>query len=1016
MEKILRKQASKPDDGFISYTWLAKSGKMKPLDELVGAIVKALNIDDAAITRRKAFLEFTDDDVAWLQKLHEASQAIASDFINAFYAHLLAFDETRAQLSDMQTLERLKRTQAGYFSSLTAGDYGQDYIYDRLRVGIAHQHAGLAPEWYLGAYNKYLTGLLPNIWEQFGKDPEAFIATCQALIKIVLLDIGLAIDTYIQADRQTILALKEYAEIVFANIPDGLMVLSSDLSILSVNCAFLKRFGLSEEAVHGRQLMEVIAAGELQERALEVLATRVAQHDVRFSVGLADCSERKPVRVTMTGIQLGEEEEKEEARLLLIVNDLTEEEALRAAALESERRFRNLAETAHDGIIMTDPRGAITYFNRAAERMFGHQRHQVLGRSVGTMLPELMLCQLNEELQRLPIWETQGKRQDGTALVVEGSSSVFEGSMGRFITYVLRDITAYKQAEQELRIAATTFEAQEGIIVTDANNVILRVNQAFTRLTGYNAEEVVGQTPAILESGRQDSQFYRDMQDSINLNKYWQGEIWNRHKNGEICPEWLSITAVTKPNGEVTNFVASFTDISQYKKAEEEIHNLAFYDPLTGLPNRRLLLDRLGQAFATSTRSNAHGAILFLDLDNFKTLNDTKGHDGGDLLLIEVAKRLQACVREGDTVARLGGDEFVVMLEDLNEMVQQSATQAEVVGEKIRDDINQPYLLQGHKYNITASIGISLFRGHEVSIDDLLKHADTAMYQSKTSGRNTLRFYDPAMQEALEVRAAMELDLRHAMSEQQFRLYFQIQVDHARHIVGAEALLRWEHSERGLISPAQFIPLAEETGLILPIGNWVLETACTLLKTWETNPLTRDLQLAVNVSARQFKQPDFVERVSTLLTQTGANPERLKLELTESLMLDDVTHTIEKMQVLKSLGVHFSMDDFGTGYSSLSYLKRLPLNQLKIDQSFVRDLATDPSDAVIVQTIIGMANSLGLNVIAEGVETESQFEFLKQHGCPSFQGYLFSRPMPLMEFEEFLCGRHIKGSFISSVA
>jgi diguanylate cyclase (GGDEF)-like protein len=498
-----------------------------------------------------------------------------------------------------------------------------------------------------------------------------------------------------------------------------------------------------------------------------------------------------------------------------------------------------------------------------------------------------------------------------------------------------------------------------------------------------------------------DEKFYTAMWQALQREKYWSGEVWDKRKDGSIYPKRLTINAVTNSKGQVTNYVAAFTDITQVKEAQEDIYRLAFFDALTNLPNRRLLLDRLKRAIVVSNRNHLCGAVLFIDLDNFKSLNDTQGHDFGDLMLIEVTRRVQDCLRENDTVARLGGDEFVVMLEGLSKLTEQAATLTQLVAEKICNAINQPYFLKGHEYHSSASIGISMFCGNNVSIEELLKHADTAMYQAKQSGRNTLRFFDPSMQAALETRAALEADLRQALSQNQFKLYYQIQVNSNRRIFGAEVLLRWQHSERGLVGPMEFIPLAEETGLILPIGKYVLEAACKQLKAWEGKPHTRHLVLAVNISGVQFQQPGFIEEVRTVLNQTGAHPELLKLELTESLVID-IDEAIKKMQTLRSLGVEFSMDDFGTGYSSLASLKLLPLAQLKIDRSFVRDITTDANDAVIVKTIIGMANTLELEVIAEGVETEEQLKLLKQYRCRFFQGYLFSEPLPLEALEQLL--------------
>jgi diguanylate cyclase (GGDEF)-like protein/PAS domain S-box-containing protein len=552
-----------------------------------------------------------------------------------------------------------------------------------------------------------------------------------------------------------------------------------------------------------------------------------------------------------------------------------------------------------------------------------------------------------------------------------------------------------RQVEADLRIAAAAFESQEGMVITDARSVILRVNPAFTRMTGYAAQEAIGRTPSLLTAGRQGPDFYRAMWETLLRTGSWQGEIWNRNKSGEIYPCWLTITAVYDKEGQVTHYVGMHTDITQRKAAEEEIRHLAFYDPLTHLPNRRLLLDRLQQALIASARSARQGALLFIDLDHFKTLNDTRGHDVGDLLLQQVAQRLLACVREEDTVARLGGDEFVVMLENLSDTAQGAAAHAKVVGEKIINALNQPFRLARHEHHTTPSIGIALFAGDEDAVDDLLKRADLAMYQSKAAGRNTLRFFDPDMQTVVTARAALEADFRDGLRHEQLLLHYQGQVDHRGKLLGAEALVRWQHPRRGLVSPAEFIPMAEETGLILPLGQWVLDAACKQLVRWAQHAQTAHLTLAINVSARQFRHADFVAQILAVLDHTGADPKRLKLEITESLLLDDAQGTIVKMTELKNHGVGFALDDFGTGYSSLSYLKRLPLDQLKIDQSFVRDVFTDANDAAIVRTIVALAQSLGLNVIAEGVETLAQRDFLADQGCLAYQGYLFSRPGPV---------------------
>jgi len=563
----------------------------------------------------------------------------------------------------------------------------------------------------------------------------------------------------------------------------------------------------------------------------------------------------------------------------------------------------------------------------------------------------------------------------------------------------VQDITVQKEAEEKLRIASIAFETQEAIVVTDAQARIISVNKSFERLTGYSSAEAIGQNPRILQSGRHSEEYYRKLWASLNEHGTWSGEMWDKRKDGTIYPKWLTITSVRNEENEITHYVAIFMDISERKRAEEEIQRLAFYDTLTELPNRRLLMDRLIQSLIASERSGSYGALLFMDMDNFKILNDTQGHDVGDMLLIEVANRLKSSVRESDTVARLGGDEFVVILQGLGSSELLAANQAEDIAEKIVAALGEPYLLGTHEHHSSVSIGVGLFHGRATTVDELLKRADTAMYQAKSAGRNAVRFFETDMQKSVESRAMLERELRQALAREELQLYYQMQVNRKQQVIGAEVLLRWINPERGFVSPAQFIPLAEESGLILPIGLWVLETACRQLRQWQDSPATRHLQLAVNVSARQFRQPNFVEQVGEILKRLGIDPTRLKLELTESIVLTDVEETVQKMLALKQLGVQFSMDDFGTGYSSLSYLKRLPLDQIKIDQSFVRDIVSDKSDAIIVKTIIDMSINFNLEVIAEGVETEEQLEILRQNGCQAFQGYLFGKAVPLTEFE-----------------
>ncbi|ART59002.1 bifunctional diguanylate cyclase/phosphodiesterase [Acidovorax carolinensis] len=597
--------------------------------------------------------------------------------------------------------------------------------------------------------------------------------------------------------------------------------------------------------------------------------------------------------------------------------------------------------------------------------------------------------------------------RDGHTLWVDLTVSPMwtAGAQPDYHIAVVQDITARKQMENslrgnELRLRGILQRLPVGVCLVQPDGHMVFRNERFVQICGYTEADVPTGTdwwPTV----------YPDAQYRERARAEWtaararaiegdgtieSGEYTIQCKDGQ--QRTVEIAGVMVDGGHLFTLV----DLSQRKADEEEIRYLAFYDPLTRLPNRRLLMDRLQQALAASARHRRSGALLLLDLDNFKTLNETQGHERGDLLLLQVAQRLRGCVLEDDTVARQGGDEFVMVLEDLGDNPEEAAARSEEIGQKILAALREPYQLDGEAHHSSLSMGITVFSGMRETVDELLRRADLAMYQAKAAGRDTLRFYDPQMQAVVSARAAMELDMRAGLALDQFELYYQPQMEHGR-ITGAEALLRWRHPHNGFISPARFISLAEESGLILPLGEWVLKAACERLALWADQPGLAPLDLAVNVSPRQFHQGGFVPQVLAALAGSGADGHRLKLELTEGLLLQDVEDTIEKMGQLRGYGVGFSLDDFGTGYSSLAYLKRLPLDQLKIDQSFVRDVLTDPNDAAIARTVVGLATSLGLRVIAEGVETEAQREFLARNHCHAWQGYLSSPPVPAAEFE-----------------
>jgi diguanylate cyclase (GGDEF)-like protein/PAS domain S-box-containing protein len=838
----------------------------------------------------------------------------------------------------------------------------------------------------------------------------AYALLVGALIGALLLLWSAALRQRVRQRTAELEAERLRLRVLLESIPDLVWMKDGAGVYRFCNPMFERFFGAKEADIVGKTDFDFVDA-DLAEffqahdrKAIEAGKPSINEEWVTF----ADDGHRTLLETTKTPVRNAQ---GELVGVLGVARDITGHKQTEQALQESENRLHTILDSVEAFIYIKDPHYGYQYANRRVRELFGKSMEEIVGRDDAAFFDAKTAANLRvndrrviEQGERVAQEEVNTNAKDQITSAYLSVKLPLRDQEGQIygLCGISTDITERKQTEASLRIAAAAFESQQGMLITDANNIILRINRSFSEMSGYSVEEVVGQTPHMFASGRQDEQFYAAMWHSINSSGSWQGEIWDRRKSGEVYPKWLTITAVKDNAGVVTNYVATHADITERKNAEMQIRQLAFYDPLTLLPNRRLLADRLQQALIASTRSQREGALLFIDLDNFKTLNDTLGHDKGDLLLQEVARRVSDCLRECDTVARLGGDEFVVMLEDLSDNSLEAASQAEGVGEKILTAISQPYDLAGQDYRCSSSIGVTLFGAPHHSSDELMKRADLAMYQSKAAGRNTLRFFDPAMQAKVSARAGLEADLREGLKQAQFVLHYQPQLNASGHVTGVESLVRWQHPQRGLVPPGEFIPLAEETGLILPLGNWVLESACRQLAQWAPDPKRADLCVAVNVSAGQMHQADFVEQVQAVLARTGANPKRLKLELTESLLLKDIEDTIVKMKRLKAQGIGFSLDDFGTGYSSLSYLKRLPLEQLKIDQSFVRDVLTDPNDAAIARTVVALAQSLGLSVIAEGVETEAQRDWLAQQGCNAYQGYLFSRPLPVAALEAYL--------------
>ena len=668
--------------------------------------------------------------------------------------------------------------------------------------------------------------------------------------------------------------------------------------------------------------------------------------------------------------------------------------------IELLRQQAQILEHITESVITMDLAGFITSWNHGAERLFGYTTDEAVGRNV-----LFLYADENEEDQGFEDaflehggreMEVRRRRKNGEVFWASMQLSLLrddENQPSGLIGF-LSDITVRRNAADQIRLHSRIFEhSEEAIMITDAHEIIVAVNPAFTLITGFESAEVVGETPRKFRSGRHDEVFFQAMWAALRETGYWHGEVWDRRKDGDIYPKWVSIGSVRDTHGEITHYFSIFSDITDRKRAEGRIHHLAYFDALTGLPNRTLFNRLVDQSLTEAARGEVFGALLFIDLNRFKPINDTLGHAVGDLVLQEVANRFRTCLRGADVVSRLGGDEFVVAVFDIT-----NREHAANVAQKLLTSLDDAIVIDGHELKLGAAIGISIYPEDGGDTETLLRLADIAMYRAKKTGPDTFAFYSQDMNQRAVDRLNLESGLRRAIERDELLLHYQPKVSITQGtIVGAEALVRWKHPERGMVPPGDFIPLAEETGLIVQIGTWVLEAACRQARLWQDGglPIT---PIAVNLSARDFS-PSLPGRVQKLLAQHGISPKWLELEITEGMLMHHTDKVIAMMDELAELGIALSLDDFGTGYSSLSYLKRFPIDTLKIDRSFVINIPTDSDDCAIAGAIISMSKQLKHNVIAEGVETNEQLAFLRQRGCDEIQGYLFSPPVTAEKFE-----------------
>ncbi len=688
--------------------------------------------------------------------------------------------------------------------------------------------------------------------------------------------------------------------------------------------------------------------------------------------------------------------------VLGIARNITERKKLEDKLKEGFEVYQAAINTTTLGFWTIDGKGCLRDVNESYARMSGYSRDELLGMSI----PDLEYHQSPEEIKAniekimqtgYARFRTEHRRKDGSVLPVEVVTTFSPIQNGRFFAFI-EDISERVEQEQRLELASRVFHTMnQAVVVTDASNKIISINPMVTEITGYTLDEIRGKDPNIFASGRHDQEFYADMWTALNSTGRWEGEIWDRRKDGAVYPKWLTINCIRDQHGNAIQYVSVFSDITERKKTEELIWKQANYDALTGLANRLMFNNRLQQELANRKRRGERLAVIYLDLDGFKDVNDTLGHAAGDELLVEVSGRLGKLVRKTDTVSRLGGDEFTLLITDFQ--------QSELIGslaEQVLNEIQKPVNIQGSHIRISASVGIALYPEDGQSLDELTKHADVAMYQAKAAGKNNFKFFQHDMNARAVKRMALIHDLHNAVENQAFQLYYQPKIRLAdSRTVGMEALIRWTRDDGQMVPPDSFIPCAEETGLIIPVGRWVLTEACRHTREWNSR-YNAGLKIAVNLSARQFRSKGIVDEVMHALQAHDLEPSLLELEITESILMEDVEEAIQLMRQLRDAGISIAIDDFGTGYSSLSYLKRFPINTLKIDRSFIHELTEDSQDAAIVRSTINMAKSLGLEVVAEGVENEEQFNFLQEHECHSCQGYHFGKPMSADKFAAFL--------------
>lgn len=974
---------------------------MKIQNELLNLMAKSMGIDEKEVELRKDFLNFNDQDSLQLQKFNQRIDNVTSRFIEDFYKHLLSFEQMRELVPDPNIMARLRESQAEHFSELTAGQYDLEYIKKRLKIGYVHQQVGLQPKWYMGAYSQYLSGLLGQISKEYPDNHKQVIDLIDSLLKIVFLDMGLAIDAYFYVDQQKLVKLKEYSEQVISQLPNPLVVIDYDLSILYTNEAFNNILNSGNTIDKLSKLSEFFPC--------ETIINLIEEDDISHQIKDIFINKSTDKQAYYFKVSISKAHIDEKEVFLLILEDLTDYQRLQLEVQASVIRMNSLINNIADAVITIDEKGVVDSINASAEKIFGYNKSEIVGKNITILMTDGDQKNHEKYLQnyigkgqssiigREPR-EVIGKHKNGKLLDLELAINEMPDVTGRKFIGVLRDISVRKQTEKQMRTMQRVIEqTAESVMITDTSGIISYVNPAFEKLTLFKADEVIGLSPNLLKSGIQSKSFYQKLWNDLQEGKTFSDIFVNRKKNGELFYEEKMITPIRNDIGEIIYFVSTGTDITEQMQIEEHFHYVAHHDALTELPNRLLFGERLEQAFKRTMRHGGNVSILIIDIDRFKVINDTLGHDTGDLMLKEIANRLKKCVKSGDTVARFSGDEFVVLLDNMSH-----ANTIVPVVRRILSELEKSYRLPERELYITASIGISLYPMDGADVPSMVKHAEVAMYRAKETS-NKYQFYSEELGALALKRLNMEASLRSAINNNEFVLNYQPQISlKTNDMIGVEALIRWNHPELGLITPDNFIPILEETGLINEVGEWVLETTIKQCKNW--NEQSREpVRVSINVSSKQLvNQTLFVNYIESIVSSVDIPLDLIEIEITESLLMLDPDSVVEMLNRFRSLGISVAIDDFGTGYSSLSYLKRLPIDKLKIDKSFVMDICSDKDSKAIASAIISMAHDLGMKVIAEGVEELEQLEFLKSKGCDYVQGYYVGRPLEIAQVDKLL--------------